>query len=67
MLAREVPHKTGLPVHVESPARLIRFDPEDLERLGRRYPRIASLVYRNLNEIQAARMQRSTQALGGAS
>jgi predicted RND superfamily exporter protein len=50
-------------VHTLSQARLIRFDPEDLERLGRRYPRIAVKVYRNLNRIQAARMIRTIQAV----
>jgi hypothetical protein len=50
-------------VVASSPTRLIRFDPEDLERLGRRYPRIAVKVYRNLNQIQAARMIRTIQAV----
>jgi predicted RND superfamily exporter protein len=50
-------------VCASSPARLIRFDPEDLERLGRRYPRIAVKVLRNLNRIQAARITRMTQAV----
>jgi predicted RND superfamily exporter protein len=50
-------------VRASSPARLIRFDPEDLERLRRRYPRTAVKVYRNLNQIQAARMTRTIQAV----
>lgn len=48
-------------VDAVSDARLIRFEPEDLERMRRRYPRIAAAVYANLNRIQAERMARATQ------
>jgi uncharacterized protein len=48
--------------HVEAATdgRLIRFDPDDLENLRRRYPRIAAVVFRNLNFIQAERLARTT-------
>ena len=39
-------------------ARLLRFTMDDLERLRQRNPRIAAVVYRNLNRIQAERMAR---------
>lgn len=44
-------------------ARLLRFDNDDLERLRRRSPRIAALVFRNLNRIQAERLVQTTQML----
>jgi predicted RND superfamily exporter protein len=47
-------------VDVTSESQLIRFDSEDLERLRARYPRIAAVVYRNLNRIQAQRLVRTT-------
>jgi CRP-like cAMP-binding protein len=47
-------------------ALLIRFDAEDLERLRRRYPRIAAVVYRNLNLVQAERLARTTLKVQGA-
>jgi predicted RND superfamily exporter protein len=43
-------------VDVFEDARLLRFTPSNLERLSRRYPRIASQVFRNLNEFQAERL-----------
>ena len=48
-------------------ARLLRFGDADLERLGRRYPRIAAQVYRNLNRVLAAarRHDRRGAALSG--
>jgi predicted RND superfamily exporter protein len=42
---------------------LIRFDPEDLERLRRVYPRTGAIVYRNLNRIQAERLAEQTGRL----
>lgn len=48
-------------VDAVSDVRLIRFEPEDLERLRKRYPRIAAGVYANLNRIQAERLARTTQ------
>jgi CRP-like cAMP-binding protein len=41
-----------------SEARLLRFTADDLEILRRRYPRIAAIVYRNLNRVQSERMAR---------
>lgn len=43
--------------------RLLRFDASDLERLRRRHPRIAAIVLRNLNRIQAERLARATAML----
>ncbi|HEY1076408.1 MAG TPA: MMPL family transporter [Fontimonas sp.] len=43
--------------------RLLRFDSQDLERLRIRYPRIAAVIYRNLNRIQAERLARATAML----
>ncbi len=53
-------------VDAVSDALLIRFDADDLERLRRRYPRIAATVYRNLNRIQAERLARTTLKVQGA-
>ena len=50
-------------VDVETDARLLRFDQADLDRLARRYPRIAAKVYRNLNRIIAQRIANTSQAL----
>jgi uncharacterized protein len=46
-----------------SNARLLRFGSEELERLRKRYPRIAATVFRNLNRIQAERLARTTAML----
>ncbi|WP_245585119.1 MMPL family transporter [Solimonas flava] len=43
--------------------RVLRFDSQDLERLRLRYPRIAALILRNLNRIQAERLARATAML----
>lgn len=43
--------------------RVLDFDTDDLERLRRRHPRVASLVYRNLNSIQAERLARATRQI----
>ena len=50
-------------VDVTRDARLLRFGDVDLERLGRRYPRVAAKVYRNLNRILARRVVTTAQAL----
>lgn len=50
-------------VDATTPVRLLRFDSEDLERLRVRYPRIAAVIYRNLNRIQAERLARATAML----
>jgi hypothetical protein len=56
--------KRSANVDVVSDALLIRFDSEDLDRLRRRYPRAAAVVYRNLNRIQAARVMKSMEKVG---
>ncbi len=48
---------------VVEPARLLRFGNEDLERLGRHYPRIATHVYRNLKQVLAGRIVSTSAAL----
>jgi predicted RND superfamily exporter protein len=50
-------------VDVVRDARLLRFDEDDLERLVRRYPRIAARVHRNLNRVLAARVLSTSRAL----
>jgi predicted RND superfamily exporter protein len=45
-------------------ARLVRFEPRDLDQMVRRRPRIAACVYRNLNRIQAERLTRTTERIG---
>ncbi|MES1943352.1 cyclic nucleotide-binding protein [Salinisphaera sp. PC39] len=50
-------------VDAVSDVRLLRFDSADLDRLRRRSPRIAALVFRNLNAIQARRLAETTQLL----
>lgn len=48
----------GASVRVLEPARLLRFTTGDLDLLCRRYSKIAALVYRNLNRVQAERAAR---------
>lgn len=43
-----------------TPARVLRFNSQDLERVRLRYPRIAATLFRNLNRIQAERIARMT-------
>ena len=50
-------------VDVARDARLLRFTPSNLQRLQRRWPRIASTVMRNLNEILARRLSDLTDRL----
>ncbi|MEN8819549.1 MAG: efflux RND transporter permease subunit [Abyssibacter sp.] len=50
-------------VTAETDLRVLDFDTEDLERLRRRHPRVAALVYRNLNSIQAERLARATRQI----
>ena len=50
-------------VDTTMPARLLRFDSQDLERLRIRYPWIAATIFRNLNRIQAERIARMTSML----
>ncbi len=44
-----------------TPARLLKFNGDDLERMRKRYPRIAATIYRNLNLIQAQRLVNTTK------
>ncbi|MEK6805069.1 MAG: MMPL family transporter [Pseudomonadota bacterium] len=46
-----------------APARVLRFDSQDLERMRLRYPRIAATIFRNLNRIQAERLAKTTAML----
>ena len=48
-------------VDATTDCRLLRFNADDLDRLRRRYPRIAALVFRNLNRIQAERLANTTR------
>jgi len=50
-------------VDVSKEVRLLRFTPNNLQRLQRRWPRIASTVMRNLNEILARRLSDLTDRL----
>jgi predicted RND superfamily exporter protein len=43
--------------------RLLRFTQNNLERLRRRHPRIASALLRNLNQVQAERLSKQTQLM----
>ncbi len=45
-------------------SRLLSLTQENLERLSRRYPYIATKVFRNLNEILATRLFKTTHRLG---
>ncbi len=50
-------------VDVVADARVLRFDDADLERLGRRYPRIAAKVNHNLARLLAERVLNTQRAL----
>jgi predicted RND superfamily exporter protein len=56
-------HVRSADVDVTADARLLRFDEGDLERIARRYPRIAAHVNRNLNHVLARRVMNTAQAL----
>lgn len=51
-------------VDAVTPVRMLRFNDADLERMVRRYPRIAAIVLRNLNRIQAVRISNNISKLG---
>ncbi len=51
-------------VDCETDVRLMQIDPATLERLRRRYPRIAARVYRNLSTVLAERLARATERVG---
>ncbi len=48
---------------IAAKARLLRFTPNTFQRLSRQRPRIAATLLRNLNEILAQRLSRSTDRL----
>ena len=48
-------------VDCETDVRLMQIDATSLERLRRRYPRIAARVYRNLSTALAERLTRATE------
>lgn len=48
-------------VHALEPARLLRISRRAFDELGRRYPRIATVVLRNLNQTLAAHVSRVTR------
>jgi predicted RND superfamily exporter protein len=56
-------HSRSADVDVTKDARLLRFDQGDLDRLARRYPRIAARVNRNLNQVLARRVMNTAQRL----
>ena len=49
-----------LNVDVTEDARLLRLTPRNLERLRRRHPRTAAMIFRNLNVTQAERLSKQT-------
>jgi hypothetical protein len=49
-----------------TPSRILRFDSDDLDRLRCRHPAIAAIIFRNLNQIQAERLARTTALVAGA-
>lgn len=51
-------------VDATTPARLLRFDDADQDRICRQYPRVASRVFLNLNRLQAARRAAQSTAPG---
>lgn len=50
-------------VDVVTDARVLRFDDADLVRFGRRYPRIAAIVNRNLARLLASRLLNTQRVL----
>jgi len=56
-------HSRSADVDVTKDARLLRFDQGDLDRLARRYPRIAARVNRNLSQVLARRVMNTAQRL----
>lgn len=57
-----VHHRTAN-VSAVTDLKLLAFNFKTLERLRQRYPRIASLVYRNLNQAQAERLEKTNMRL----
>ncbi len=56
-------HRRTANIDAISDVRLLRFNDGDLERMVKRYPRIAAVVFRNLNRIQAQRITRDMQRM----
>jgi len=56
--------KRSADVDAVEDSRLLSLTQENLERLSRRYPYIATKVFRNLNEILATRLFNTTHRLG---
>jgi hypothetical protein len=56
-------HRRTADIDAETDCRLLRLTWEDLERLRGRYPRVASRVFWNLNQIQAGRLVSTTERL----
>ncbi|MGH8458252.1 MAG: cyclic nucleotide-binding domain-containing protein, partial [Nevskiales bacterium] len=56
-------HKRTANVDAVTDARLLRFNVDYLERLRRRRPWIAAIIYRNLNRVQAERLARTTHMM----
>lgn len=56
-------HKRSANVDAVTDARLLRFNVDYLERLRRRRPWIAAIIYRNLNRVQAERLARTTHMM----
>ena len=50
-------------VDVVTDSRLLRLKQSNLDRLSRRYPYIATKVFRNLNKIMATRLSKTTHRL----
>jgi len=55
--------KRSADVDAETHVRLLRFGEDDIERVKRRYPRIAATVLYNLNRIQAQRLVENTRRI----
>jgi hypothetical protein len=61
-----IQHARSADVDVLQDGRMLRLSKENFEQLSRRYPRIASIVLGNLNEVLAARLVRLTDRFAGA-
>ena len=57
-------HEREADVEILEDGRLLRFTPAQFSQLQRRYPRVAAVVARNLNEVLAERLAGVTGRLG---
>ena len=57
-------HEREVDVEILEDGRLLRFTPAQFSQLQRRYPRVAAVVARNLNEVLAERLAGVTGRLG---